>query len=66
MTRKRYVKRLMALGMPRNTANADARDCQRQGLEYHRELVKLRRFFLWHVYHGHPVPHNFLEVLPYE
>lgn len=66
MTRKRYIKLLMALGMPRNVAAQDARDCQRQGLEYHKELVRLRRFllFIWGTDPG--APRNFMEVLPYE
>jgi hypothetical protein len=66
MTRKRYTKLLMALGIPRNIANADAKDCQRQKLEYHKEAVSLRRFLIHQAYMGLRVPVNFLEVLPYE
>jgi len=66
MTRKRYVKLLMALGLPRNAANKDAKGCQRQGLAYRTELVKMRRFFLWCLVNGYRVPRNFMEVLPYE
>ena len=66
MTRKKYVKLLMAIGMPRNAAARDARDCQRQGLEYHKEIVKLRHFLLYVAFTGGKVPRNFLEVLPHE
>lgn len=66
MKRKRYIKRLMALGISRNAANKDARDCHRQKLEYHRELVRLRRFLLYMAYIGKRVPPNFLEVLANE
>ncbi len=66
MTRKRYVKLLMALGIPRNDAAEDARYCQRKGLEYHKELVYLRHFCMRVMLTGGKAPCNFLEVLPYE
>lgn len=66
MTKKRYIKLLMAIGVPRNIATADAKDCQRRKLEYHKEAVRLRRYLIYWAAAGMRVPLNFLEVLPYE
>lgn len=35
MTRKRYIKQLMAVGVPRNTAVHAAEAARRYGLTYH-------------------------------
>lgn len=42
MTRKRYIKQLMALGIPRNRANAMARLCQHSGKSYAAEYRRQR------------------------
>lgn len=66
MTRKRYVKLLMAMGVPRNVANADAKDCQKQKLIYHEAAVDCYKFLCNMVALGYRVPANFQEVLPHE
>ena len=66
MTRKRYIKLLMALGSPRNVANADAKGCQKQGLIYREAAVDLYRFLFYMKCAGLRVPANFQEVLPHE
>jgi hypothetical protein len=43
MTKKRFIKLLMARGMPRNTAQRLARMCNRSGISY---------IFMFSVYKG--------------
>ena len=46
MTRKKYVKQLMALGMSRNAANAMAYSCQVAGRSYAADYWHRRPWFL--------------------
>lgn len=63
MTRKRYIKLLMALGIPRNVANEDAKGCQELQRPYSREFDRLREYAFYHIAIGYQLPPKMLEVL---
>lgn len=63
MTRKKFVKKLMALGISRNDANKYANKARRLNTPYGKDLILWRKYYLYLVEIGEPTPPNFREVL---